>query len=228
MSLYLKHRPADFSQVIGNTEVIQSIENMLKKENHPHVYLLTGETGCGKTTIARIMAGLVDSKGMDLKEMNSADFRGIDSIREIIKTCQLRPIESKARVWIIDECHKLTNDAQNAFLKVLEDTPKHVYFILCTTEPNKLLSTIKNRCNQFTVSLLTEKEMFRLLRKVVKVEGDEVEKEVLEQIASDSLGHPRAALQVLEQVLNVEPEMRMETAQRKAEEYNEVIELARA
>lgn len=228
MSLYLKHRPQTFSEVVGNQETVDSIKNMLQKKNHPHTYLLSGGTGCGKTTIARIMTKELGITGMDLKEINSADFRGIDSVREIIKNSQLHPIQSPARAWIIDEAHKLTNDAQNAFLKILEDTPDHVYFIICTTEPNKLLPTIRNRCSMFQVQKLTEKEMFRLIRKVLRVENETLEKEIIEQISESSEGHPRAGLQTLEQVLNVEPELRMEIAKKRIEEQGEMIELARA
>lgn len=228
MSLYLKHRPDNWSKVIGNQEVINSIQNMLKKENHPHSYLLTGGTGCGKTTIARIMASELGCVGMDYAEVDSADFRGIDTIREIRKNSQYKPMEGRCRVWVIDECHKMTNDAQNALLKILEDTPGHVYFILCTTDPQKLISTIKGRCSTFQVNPLPDSEMFRLLRKITVAEGERLDKEVFDQIIQDALGHPRNAIQVLEQVLNVEPGLRLETARRRAEEQSEVIALCRA
>ena len=229
MSLYLKYRPKTLDEVRGNAEVVSALEGMLSDlDNCPHSFLLHGPTGCGKTTIGRIIADRLGSKGMDFREVDSADFRGIDTVREIRKQSQLKSLESPCRVWLIDECHKLTNDAQNALLKILEDTPKHIYFILCTTDPHKLLKTIQGRCSQFAVKPLGERDMFRLLRKVVKDEGHELPKDIYDQISQDSLGHPRNALQILDQVLRVEPDQRLEIAKQSAEEYNEAIELCRA
>lgn len=228
MSLYLKYRPQNFTELVSNQSTVDAITNMLSKPNPPHTYLLQGPTGCGKTTIARIMATMLGCVGNDYREVDSADFRGIDTIREIRKQAQFKPLEGKCRVWVIDEVHKSTNDAQNALLKILEDTPEHVFFILCTTEPDKLIKTVRGRCSIFTVNQLSDKEMFRLLRRITTQEGETLEKEIYDQIIQDSLGHPRNAIQTLEQVLNVEPELRMNVAQKKAEEYNEAIELCRA
>jgi DNA polymerase-3 subunit gamma/tau len=165
MTLYIKHRPTDLIGVKGNEDVVEALKNMLlNKESCPHSFLLSGPTGCGKTTLARIIAAELGCFGSDYKEIDSADFRGIDTIREIGKQCMYKPLESSCRVFVIDECHKMTNDAQNAFLKRLEDTPKHVYFILCTTDPSKLIPTIRGRCSQFQVKPLSEKVLLRLLK----------------------------------------------------------------
>jgi DNA polymerase-3 subunit gamma/tau len=138
------------------------------------------------------------------------------------------PIQGDVRVWIIDECHKLTGDAQNALLKILEDTPEHVYFVLCTTDPQKLLPTIKGRCSQFQVLPLTDTQMKGLLRSVVHEEGETVESEVYDQIITSAKGHPRNALQILEQVLNVQAEDRMAAAKKAEAEIVESIVLCRA
>lgn len=229
MSLYLKYRPTEFNQIIGNSDVIASLEGMVKDiAKCPHSFLFTGETGCGKTTIGRIIATRLGAKGADLREVDSADFRGIDTIRDIRKQSQYMPLESPVRVWLLDEVHKLTNDAQNALLKILEDTPKHVYFILCTTDPQKLIPTLKGRCSQFQVKPLTDGQMFQLLRSVVKAEGESLAKIVYEQITMDSLGHPRNALQILDQVLRVDGEKRLEVAKQSAEQQSLSIELCRA
>jgi DNA polymerase-3 subunit gamma/tau len=122
----------------------------------------------------------------------------------------------------------MTGDAQNALLKILEDTPNHVYFILCTTDPQKLLSTIRGRCTQLQTKPLNEQQMFSLLRRVARDEGVEIEKQIYDQIIETSIGHPRNALQILEQVLNVPAEERLEIAKRNIDNQAEIIELCRA
>ena len=129
---------------------------------------------------------------------------------------------------LVHNCHKLTNDAQNALLKILEDTPDQVYFVLCTTEPQKLLATIKGRCIQLEVKPLSEEEMLILLRGVVKREQEELDQEVYDIIIRDSTGLPRNALQILEQVLNASPEDRLKVAEQAQFEYSQAIELCRA
>jgi len=228
MSLYLKYRPENFEAMQGNSALIEALQELLNKENPPHAFLFHGPTGCGKTTIARIIAGQLGCVGNDYREVDSADFRGIDTVREIRKQSQFRSLEGPCRVWVIDEVHKMTNDAQNAMLKILEDTPSHVYFILCTTEPQKLLPTVKGRCSQYQVATLSDREMMTLLRNVVKQEGQTLTRQLYEQIVNDSLGHPRNALQILEQVLAVSEDKRLEIAQRTAEEQSQTIELCRA
>jgi DNA polymerase-3 subunit gamma/tau len=198
------------------------------KETCPHVFLLYGETGTGKTTIARIIANELGCSGSDYKEVNTADFRGIDSVREIISNSQFAPMEGSVRVWVLDEIQKMTSDAQNALLKILEDTPKHVYFVLCTTDPQKLLSTIRGRCSQLQTKPLNEQQMFSLLRQVVRREGQELDKQIYDQIIETAQGHPRNALQILEQVLNVPAEERLEISKRQIDNQADIIELCRA
>lgn len=228
MSLYHKYRPTSFGEVIGNADLVESVRGLLKKKDRPHAFLFTGPTGCGKTTMARIIAAKLGSKGADYREVDSADFRGIDTVRKIRNQSQYKPRESKSIVWVIDECHKMTNDAQNALLKILEDTPRNAYFILCTTDPQKLIKPIKGRCSCFEMNPLNENHMFYLLRKVVKGEGESMSKVVYEQIIDDSEGKPRNALQVLEQVLSAEPEKRLEIAKKSLDNQRESIELCRA
>ena len=138
------------------------------------------------------------------------------------------PFEGKCRVWLLDECHKMTADAQNALLKILEDTPDHVYFILCTTEVTKVISAVRGRCSEFQVQTLSDLQMKSLLRSIVKAEGETLSQEVYDQIIQDSLGHPRNAIQTLEQVLCVDESKRVEVAMRAAELQSQSIELCRA
>jgi DNA polymerase-3 subunit gamma/tau len=229
MSLYLKYRPKDLAEVKGNESALSTLEGMLSDlESCPHSFLLHGPTGCGKTTIARIIADRLGCKGSDFSEVDSGDFRGIDTIREIRRNSNFRALESGCRVWMIDECHKLTNDAQNALLKILEEPPKHVYFILCTTEPQKLIATVKGRCSQFQMKPLSETQMYGLLRRIVHGEKENLDKEIYDIIVRDSLGFPRNAIVILEQVLKVDTEKRAEVAQQVAAQQAEGIELCRA
>src|SRR5690606_19906655 len=231
LTLALKYRPKTLDEVIGNRQIVEVLKKQLTGQSSQplsHSILLHGPTGCGKTTLARIIARELGVQDDDLKEIDSADFRGIDTIREIRKQCQYKPLSSPYRVWILDEVHQLTKAAQSGLLKTLEDTPKHVYFILCTTDPQKLLPTIRGRSSQLQVQQLTEKEMKRLLFRVVKAEGESLDKEVYEQIIQDSMGHPRNALQILAQVLAVDPDKRLKVAKQAAETQSQTIELCRA
>ena len=229
MSLYLKYRPTTLDEVRGNSELTLTLKGMLgNKETCPHSFLLHGPTGCGKTTIGRIIANELGCTGYDLREINSADFRGIYTIRDVIKSSQYMPMESSCIVWLVDEVHKMTNDAQNALLKILEDTPKHVYFILCTTDPQKLLPTIKGRCSIFQVQPLVESEMRILLKRTARKEAKSLEDTVLVQIVESAKGHPRNALQILEQVLTVPQEQQLETAKKAEAETTQAIDLCRA
>lgn len=228
MSLYQKYRPKDFGEIKGNQDAIKVLETMLSGKDIPHAFLLHGETGCGKTTISRIIASKLGCKGKDLSEVDSGQFRGIDTIREMRSNSQFLPIEGSCRVWIIDECHRLTSDAQSGLLKILEDTPKHVYFILCTTDPQKLLPTIKGRCIQIQVNPLSERQMYALLSSITESENQSLSSDIYDQIVQDSLGLPRNAINILEQVLSVPEDRRLTIAKQTAEKQSQIIELCRA
>jgi len=212
-SLCQRYRPNSFDEFFGNEATIERLKAVLGNEKRrPHSYLLHGPAGCGKTTIGRIVAKELGSKGVDFVEFDSADFRGIESVRGIRRQMAYLPMGSECRVWLLDEAHALTNDAQTALLKALEEPPPHVYFILCTTMPEKLLPTIRSRCSQYGVSPLTDMQMKYLLRHVVKAEGESMSAAVYKRIIRSSQRLPRQALIVLEQVLAVPESSRMEAA----------------
>lgn len=234
MSLYRKYRPQTLDQVIGNVDIVSYLREVLPNEDSkgldklPHTILLHGDTGCGKTSIARIIASGIKCDANDLKEINVADFRGIETVREVIKSSRYKSIAGGPRVWIFDEFHKSTNDAQNALLKLFEDTPNDAYFIICTTEPEKIISTIKGRCMSLQVKPLNEVEMQKLLQKVCRKEEKKISITVYEQIIQDSFGLPRNALQILEKVLAVPEEQQLKIAQQSALQQSESIQLCRA
>lgn len=228
MNFHTKYRPATLDEVIGNREVVASLRAILDgKKDVPRAILFHGPTGCGKTTLARIFARGIGVAEEDLVEVDSADFRGVDTIREIRRQSSYMPLYGQRRAWILDECHRMTPDAQSALLKALEDSPEHVCYILCTTDPQKLLPTILGRCVQYQVQPLTDLEMKQLIRRVVKAEGESLDKEVYEHIVTESEGHPREALQLLAQILSVEPEERSGVIFRTKEVSTQAIELCR-
>jgi len=180
MSLYKKYRPSTFDDIVGNSVTIQALKKSVEGRKN-HVFLFTGPSGCGKTTLSRIVAKELGAKGSDFRELDSADFRGIDTIRNLRKTIGYHPLESKVVVYLLDEVHKLTGDAQNAMLKMLEETPEHVYFILATTDPQKLLGTIKGRCSIYTVEALEDswKYTSAILRGLKKDDSETIRRQVL-------------------------------------------------
>ena len=229
MGLYQKHRPQTFEELKGNKNLISTLKGLFKQpEKLPHSFLFVGSTGCGKTTLARIVANELGCTQNNIIEIDTAQFTGIDTVRDIRKSAQFIPLGGGVRVFIIDEVHRMTGDAQNAFLKILEDTPPHIYFILCTTNENSLLGTIRGRCSRFEVSLLSDKEMTDLITEIAEKEGEMLNEEVIEQIVINGLGHPRDTINILEQVLATPEKRRLATAQKSQLLQSEGKELCQA
>lgn len=203
--LHLKYRPNTLDEVVGNKETITSLQSILSRgaKHRPRVYLFSGPSGCGKTTLARIMSNEMGVKSLDLMEANSANFRGIDYVRDLIQSSHLSPMHGKRRAWILDECQQMTKEAQSALLKVLEDTPEHVLFFLCTTDPTKLLPTILNRCSRYMVQLLPDKDMEKLLTRVMDGEDKKIPEGVQEGLIENSHGSPRQMLTFLDRIIDL-------------------------
>jgi len=161
-------------------------------------------------------------------EMNMANFRGIDTVRELIRNASLRPLMGDVRVWILDEIQSGTKDAQQALLKLLEDAPKHSYFLLATTDPDKLLPTIRSRCAIFKTSPLSDRVMLKLLNRISDAEDKQVPDSVLDQIVKDSVGHPRAALVMLDKIIDLPQDRMLKAVEKVAAEENQAIDLCRA
>lgn len=201
--LYKKHRPITLSDLVGQDSAVKTLTTFIAKNRIPHSMLFTGPSGCGKTTIARILARKLKCSKHDIQEIDSAQFRGIDTVREIKKNINLAPMQGDCRVWIIDEVHKWTNDAQNGMLKTLEDTPNHVYLFLCTTEPNKLIKAIHTRCTEISVKAVGEDDITTLLKTIAKKERKKINSKVIAKIANCCEESPRKALVILDQVINM-------------------------
>ena len=229
MELYKKYRPKKLEQMIGQDSIVKSLQNKIKRNKIPHSILFTGPSGCGKTTLARILRRSLKCHKYEFKEINTADFRGIDTIRKIRRHMSLAPLRGNCKVWVIDECHKLSNDAQNALLKILEDTPNHVFFILATTDPQRLIKTVRNRCTEISVSTLTDKELNSLLINICKKEKLEgFPSIVFEKIIEVSEGSARKALVLLDLVIDLDDEEDMLKAVSDAISEEQGIAVARA
>lgn len=206
MPLHTDYRPKSFDEFFGNEATILSLEKVLSKENKPHTYLFVGPSGCGKTTLARILANELGCSSMDLTEYNISDARGVDSARAIIEVCQFEPLYGDVRVIILDECQQATKDFQNALLKVLEEPPPKLYFVLCTTEPEKLLLTIKTRSSVFKVSPLDPINMGFLIDGILGAEKKSLSDKVKKAVIGEADGCTRKALVILDQIIDLKTE----------------------
>lgn len=222
--LYRKYRPQKFSEVVGQTHVVQTLSNAIKYDMAGHAYLFTGPRGTGKTTLARLLAKGVNCTGrkedsgepccicdscieiakgnaIDLVEIDAASNRGIDEMRELKEGVRFVPNKSKYRVFIIDECHQLTKEASNALLKTLEEPPEHAIFILATTDPQKMIPTIASRCQRFDLHTFSIKDIAGRLTLLAKSEGVSVEDGVFDIIAFNAQGSLRDAESILNQII---------------------------
>ena len=202
LALYRKYRPKNFAEVLGQDHVIQVLESSVETNKVSHAYLFVGSRGTGKTTVARIFAGEIGVSANDLYEIDAASNRGIEDIKLLREGVRVLPFDSKYKVYIIDEVHMLSKDAWGALLKTLEEPPKHVIFILATTELHKVPETIISRCQVFTFKKATEPMCKKMLLEVAKSEGFELDAGSAELLAILADGSYRDALGELQKVLN--------------------------
>jgi len=225
--LHIDYRPKTFGEFVGNTAVVKSLESKLKQNKLPHSILLQGPSGCGKTTIGRIIKTELECSLLDFIEINAGNNRGIDTGREIIKNIKMRPMQGPCRVFLLDEIHQATKDFQNSLLKPLEDTPGYIYFILCTTDPQKLLKTVRNRCSTYEVTLLNDQQIFDILQNAAAQEKKKVDERALDDICEAADGCPRQALVILNQIIDINVRRQRRGVQNYLQSTRQAIELAR-
>ncbi len=201
LALYRKYRPSVFGEVRDQDHIVTVLEGAIKKGNIPHALLFCGTRGTGKTTMARIFARAIGVADVDLYEIDAASNRGIDDIRELKEAVHTLPYQGERKAYIIDEVHMLTKEAFNALLKTLEEPPAHVVFILATTEEDKLLDTIKSRCQIFRFRSPSRAVLEETVLEVAKKEKCQLDKDAANLIAIAADGSFRDALGILQKVI---------------------------
>lgn len=229
-SLYRKYRPLTFDSVVGQQHIVSTLEHAITEGRLSHAYLFCGPRGTGKTTMARILAKallcrnaeaartegasgcmpdgtcdecelIAEGNHPDVYELDAASRTGVDNVREeIINSVNFAPVRGKYKIYIIDEVHMLTTAAFNALLKTLEEPPAHVIFVLCTTDPQKILETILSRCQRFDFHRIGNEDIERRLAYVCEQEGFDYDDEALTIVARHAKGGMRDALSTLEQL----------------------------
>lgn len=205
VELYRKHRPSSLKRIVGQADAVSVLSSKIKAKKLPHAILFTGPSGVGKTTMARIVIKHLGGLEDDFEEVNCAGV-GIDKIRSIGTRTGFRGLQGGPRGWILDEAHKLTSDGQNALLKMLEEAPEWIYFILCTTDPQKIIKTIHTRCMQIKLKSMGAKEVQELVENIASIEGMELREEVIDRIVDAAEGSARQALVLLDTIREIEGE----------------------
>ncbi|MBU0767108.1 DNA polymerase III subunit gamma/tau [Patescibacteria group bacterium] len=219
MSLYRKYRPQTFAEVVGQDAVVTTLEQAAEQDKLAHAFLFAGSRGTGKTSVARILAKVLMTNGIqdeiirkqiikgveegnivDLLEIDAASNRGIDDVRDLIEKIQFSPVVASTKVYIIDEVHMLTKEAFNALLKTLEEPPSYAFFILATTELNKIPATIQSRCQCFPFRRIPEEDIIRRLQFIADQEHITIEREALRSIAHHAQGGMRDAISMIDQI----------------------------
>ena len=206
-ALYRKYRPLHLSDVIGQDKTIEQLQGALIKGKISHAYLFVGPRGCGKTSVARIFAHEInhfdyqlEDSYIDIIEIDAATFTSVDNIRELREKAMIMPTLGKYKVYIIDEVHMLSNSAFNALLKILEEPPEHVIFIMATTNPEKIPATIISRTQIYRFNLAEPKVMQDFLRSICDKEGIKISDDALKIITERGGGSFRDSLSILNQI----------------------------
>ena len=223
ISLAVKYRPKSFEDVVEQTAIKDILTDQIKTETFQHSYLFCGPAGCGKTTAARIFASDINKGKGNPIEVDAASNNGVENVREIIDGARRKALDSDYKVYIIDECHMLSNGAWNAMLKLLEEPPKTTVFIMCTTDPQKIPATILSRVQRYNFSKISLDSIMNRLKYIVACEVDEIlneggpdgafsyTEEAIQYIAKLADGGMRDSITMLDKCLSLAPDLTIES-----------------
>ena len=239
ISLAVKYRPKSFDDMTEQTAIKDILENQIETKTFQHGYLFTGPAGTGKTTSARIFADMInDGKGSPI-EVDAASNSGVDNIRQIIDDAKRKPLDAEYKIFIVDECHSLSNGAWQALLKTLEEPPKFTIFIFCTTDPQKIPNTILSRVQRYNFQKISNEGIIWRLNNIIVAENRELiedagvsqkgincNEEALEYIAKVSNGGMRDAITLMDKCLSLSPDLTLENVLQTigAEDYDTFID----
>lgn len=228
-ALSIKYRPTSFNDMTEQSAIKDILENQIKTKTFQHGYLFTGPSGTGKTTSARIFASMInDGKGNPI-EVDAASNSGVDNVRQIIDDAKRKPLDAEYKIFIVDECHSLSDSSWQALLKTLEEPPKFTIFIFCTTNPEKIPPTILSRVQRFQFNKISNGGIYdRLSMIVINELSDDnltVEKEALEYIAKVSNGGMRDAITLMDKCLSLSHHLTLENVLKTigSEDYSTFI-----
>lgn len=225
---HVKYRPKSLADVVGQPEVVKSLESMLKGKSRPHSFLFTGPSGTGKTTLARILASEFGVAVNNTIEVDAATHTGIDAMRTITETLRYAGMgETPNKIIVIDECHALSKAAWQSLLKSVEEPPPHIYFAFCTTDPGKVPDTIKTRCHSYSLKPVRFDDVMDMLERIADLERLKTSDAIISLVGRSCDGSPRQALVMLSMVKECESVEEAASLLEAPLENKEIIDLCR-